>query len=72
MPKSEHTEPMTPTEMSEAIQSGESFPPGEWMRLVKSLTKEQKDRIRAKCQWEHESWMGVLRDWPALFEAVDA
>lgn len=54
--------------MSELLRRDERLLPGSWKALVNSLTDEQKDRIRAKCQWEHCSWMAVLRDWPDLFE----
>jgi hypothetical protein len=40
----------------------------EYRERVERLTPEQARRIRAKCQREHCSWLGVATDWPELFE----
>jgi hypothetical protein len=40
----------------------------EFQERVSRMTGEQKDRIRAKCQWEGVSWLGVAVDWPELFD----
>lgn len=29
-------------------------------------------RIKAKCAYEHESWLGVYKNWPSLFASVPA
>ena len=36
------------------------------------LTPEQIERIKAKCQWEHMSWLGVFEQWPSLFSQAAA
>jgi hypothetical protein len=40
----------------------------EFQERVSRMTDEQQDRIRAKCQWEGVSWLGVAVDWPELFD----
>lgn len=40
----------------------------EYKERVARMTEEQKDRIRAKCQWEHMTWLGIATDWPSLFD----
>lgn len=37
-------------------------------RFMSDLTPDQIERIRDKQRWEHVSALGVLRDWPSLFE----
>lgn len=40
-----------------------------YQEAKEKLTPEQIERIRAKCQWEQMSWLGVFEQWPSLFEA---
>lgn len=39
----------------------------DWKELMETLSEEQKENIKAKCKWEHMSWLGVLGDWSGLF-----
>lgn len=41
----------------------------EWQAIKACLTPEQVERIKAKCRWEHMSWLGVYEQWPSLFAA---
>jgi hypothetical protein len=36
--------------------------------LWKSLTEEQKQRVRDKAKWEHMSLWSVLNDWPNVWK----
>lgn len=38
----------------------------DWRVLWGSLSDAQKERIRAKAQWEHMSLLAVIREWPDL------
>ena len=40
----------------------------EFKERVSHMTDGQKERVKAKCQWEGVSWLGVASDWPDLFE----
>jgi hypothetical protein len=59
---------MTAREASEHLRREGSLPVGVLGQLRDALTPEQIERIEAKCQWEHCSWLAVLRNWPNLFE----
>lgn len=61
--------PLTAREASEALRREEGLPAGTIAALRASLSPEQEERIAAKQQYEHCSWLGVLADWPSLFEA---
>jgi hypothetical protein len=40
----------------------------EFRERVARMSDAQKERVKAKCQWESTSWLGVAVDWPALFD----
>lgn len=43
-----------------------------WQRYQEAkakLSPEQIERIKAKCEWEHMTWLGVFEQWPSLFGA---
>jgi len=44
----------------------------ELKQIKAALSPEQLDRIHAKQQWEQCSFLGVLRDWPSLFEPEES
>lgn len=39
----------------------------DWKLIMNSLSQAQKEKIKAKCNWEHVGWLGVFKDWPDLF-----
>lgn len=39
----------------------------DFTRLLDSLNNEQIERIKAKCNWEHMSWLGVFSEFPDMF-----
>ena len=34
-----------------------------WNGFKRTLTEKQTEWIRHKCEWEHMSWLGVIREW---------
>lgn len=42
----------------------------EFQKVIDTLTEEQKERIKAKCNWEHMSWLGVYTNWPDMFTPI--
>lgn len=47
---------------------GKGVPPAVLGAMWGSLSEAQRDRIRAKQQWEMCSQLAVLRDWPELWD----
>jgi hypothetical protein len=39
-----------------------------YQEAKKNLTPAQIERIKAKCEWEHVSWLYVFENWPSLFK----
>lgn len=39
--------------------------------LIKSAPKTM-ERLKAKCQWEHMTWLGVLREWSVFVDEARA
>ena len=54
--------------MSDDLAKGEGVSRADFEKLRDALTTEQVERIKDKCRWEGVTWLGVLRDWPSLFE----
>jgi hypothetical protein len=38
----------------------------EYRAMWESMTEEERDRVRAKAEWEHMSLWAVLDEWPSL------
>lgn len=57
-------------ELSAQLRAKGHIDTDKWQALLRSLTDEQTQRIKDKARWEGCSWLGVLIDWPDLFEAA--
>ncbi len=45
------------------------FSHAEFKQWWNALSEEQKDRVRAKAQWEHMSLSAVRLEWPGIENA---
>lgn len=66
------TTPSLAQRLSKRLREGHGVSTEEFAELKATLDVAQVDRIKAKCQWEHVTWLGVLEDWPELFEPEGA
>lgn len=60
--------PIDPYALSRRLQAGDGVTSAEMNALYGRLNDAQVQRIRDKQQWEHRSALGVLSDWPSLFD----
>lgn len=61
------THNMLVARLSRQLNAGVGVTSAEMTQVIDALSKSQRDAIKAKCSWEHVSWLGVLKDWPMMF-----